>query len=151
MHRLWVAFFGLAARRAAMDYLRFTLLIQFVLLAVGWTIDLAEEFPALRLDADQKDVPLIQIMVPYLAYRAADILVRLMPVACFFGVFLAEITRRIRLDTIILFAAGISPFRMLGPLITYGIVVGGVLYALESYGRPAAIKAQIEMGQGSYA
>ncbi|WP_235438987.1 LptF/LptG family permease [Candidatus Rhodobacter oscarellae] len=145
-----MSLFGLSARRTALDYLLITALFAFLLLAIAWSIDLARHFQHLRRAAEFRQVPLSEILLPYLFYRAVDILVRLLPVACFFGVFCAEVLRRMRLETVILMGAGLSPFKMLAPILVYGVVVGAVLWQLEERLRPYVIIQQIELGEGAY-
>jgi len=145
------ALFGIAARRALMDYVRMTGLILFILLITAWTIDLAQNFPRIRTDATRREVSVVSIVFPYLGYRAVDIITRMLPMACFFGVFAAEIMRRFRLETVILKAAGASPLRLLGAVLLFAIVTGALQTRLEQSWRPAAIQAQVALGHGSYA
>lgn len=145
------AFVGIATRRAVYDYLRFVLLIMFILLAIAWTIDLAENFGAIRREAVERGLPVYQILLPYLTYRSADMLTRMLPMASFFGVFLAEIARRARLETVIFQTAGASPFRMMTSVLIFGLIVGMLQQQLESRWRPAAVAAQVDLGLGGYA
>ncbi len=149
--RLVVALFGIATRRALADYLRMVGLIMFVLLMVAWTIDLSEYFPAIRNAANAGNVPLFSLLGPYLTYRSVDIIARLLPMACLFGVFLAEILRRMRNESIILAAAGATPLRMLTSVLWLGLVLGTVQGMMEARWRPAAVLAQVDLGLGDYA
>ena len=151
MDRLRILIFGVATRRAVMDYLRAVGLILFILLAIAWTIDLADNFAPIRADAQAKGVALYELLLPYLTYRTADMVTRMLPMACFFGVFLAEIARRGRLETVIFTAAGASPLRMLVSVLIFGVLVGALQQRLEESWRPAAVAAQVELGHGSYA
>lgn len=149
--RLVTTFFGIATRRALRDYVAHVALMVFILMIIAWTIDLAGSFPGIRKDAAAREVPVWQITLPYLAYRAADILARTMPMACFFGVFLAEFRRRGRLETVIYAVGGASPVRLLAPVVLFGLMVGTLQHQLEARWRPAAVAAQVELGHGSYA
>lgn len=149
--RLRSALFGIATRRAVSEYFRLTALICFLLLMVAWTIDLAEHFPSIRRAADAEGAPLLSLILPYLGQRAVDILARMLPIAVFFGVFLAEILRRARLETVILVTAGASPWRMIAAVLWVGLLMGGIHAALEARLRPAAVWAQVETGFGDYA
>jgi len=146
-----VVLFGLAVRRAVTDYLRLTGLIMFILLMVAWTIDLAEHFPKLRAGAETRGVSLLSLLAPYLGYRSVDMITRLLPMACFFGVFLAEIFRRLRLESVILAAAGASPVYMLSAVLWLALILGSLQNMMEARWRPAAVLAQVDMGFGSYA
>jgi len=144
------ALFGIATRRAVVDYLRMVLLILFILIAIAWTIDLAQYLPQIRDKAATDDTPLWQILLPYLTYRSADMVTRMLSMACFFGVFLAEIARRARLETVILTAAGAGPARMLSAVLIFGLGMGALNHMLETRWRPAAVAAQVELGLGAY-
>ena len=145
------ALFGIATRRALMDYLCMVGLIQFILLAIAWTIDLAENYAGIAADAERRGLSLVATLFPYLGYRSADMVTRMLPMACFFGVYLAEIARRTRLETVILKAAGASPARMLAAVLLFAILLGTLQAKLEQSWRPAAVAAQVELGYGSYA
>ncbi|MDJ0824367.1 MAG: LptF/LptG family permease [Rhodobacter sp.] len=145
------ALFGIATRRAVRDYMRMIALVTFILLMVAWTIDLAEHFPALRRASENSETSLLALALPYLGQRAVDILARMLPIACFFGVFLAEIFRRARLETVILATSGASVLRMSAAVLWVGLVTGVLLGGLEARWRPAAVWAQVETGFGDYA
>ena len=147
---LWVSFFGTAARRVTFEYLTVVSLVLFLLLATAWTVDLAKNFQFLRNDALEQDISIFRLFFPYMTYRAADILVRLFPVGCYFGIFIAEILRRGRLETVVLSSVGVSPLRLVAPIVIFGLVAGAFLYKLEESWRPAAIWAQVDMGHGEY-
>jgi lipopolysaccharide export LptBFGC system permease protein LptF len=145
------ALFGIATRRALLDYLRMVGLILFILLATAWTIDLAGNYAGIAADAERRGLSLAATLLPYLGYRTADMVTRMLPMACFFGVYLAEIARRARLETVILKAAGASPVRMLSAVLLFALLLGTLQARLEQSWRPAAVAAQIELGYGSYA
>ncbi|WP_172295307.1 LptF/LptG family permease [Pseudoruegeria sp. HB172150] len=145
------AVFALATRRAAAEYLAGVLLILFILLMIAYTIDLAGNFPKLRTAAQRQGVFLPTLLFPYLGQRGVDIVTRMLPMATFFGVFLIEIFRRMRLESVMLAAAGATPARGFAALLWVALVLGSVHWALETRWRPAAIWAQVETGFGSYA
>lgn len=149
--RFWHATAGVAARRALAEYLKMVALIMLILLCVAWTIDLAKSFPDIRALAGAEDRPTVLVLGHYLGLRAVDIVNRLLPMACFFGVFLAEIQRRLRLESVVLNAAGLSTVRRIAPAALAGLLLGGLITALESPIRPQAIFAQVDLGLGSYA
>ncbi len=151
LNALQSALFGIATRRAVVDYLRMVALILFILIAIAWTIDLAQYLPRIREKATAEGTPLWQILLPYLTYRSADMVARMLAMACFFGVFLAEIARRIRLETVILTAAGAGPARMLSAVLIFGLMMGALNHMLETRWRPAAVSAQVQLGLGAYA
>ena len=151
MARIWTAFFGRAARRALTDYVLMVTLIMLILLAIAWTIDLARYFPSIRDGAREDGEPLLSVLLPYMSYRAVDMVVRMLPMACFFGIYIAELLRRYRLESIVLITAGFSPRRMLGAILVFAALAGALQQWLEQKGRPQAIIAQVALGYGGYA
>ena len=143
--------FGIAVRRALGDYLRGVALITIILLMVAWTIDLARHFAQIRAGAELREVPLLDLLLPYLLHRGVDIVTRLLPMACFFGVFIAEIARRLRLESVVLGAAGFTPARGMAAVLWLALILGGLQGMLESKWRPAAVLAQVDTGFGNYA
>ncbi len=151
MQKLLPVLFGIAVRRALVDYLRGVGLIMFILLAVAWTIDLARHFPSIRAAADLRPETTLGLLAPYLLHRGVDIVTRLLPMACLFGVLLAEVGRRIRLESVVLAAAGYAPWRRAAALLWLALILGTLQGMLESRWRPAAVFAQVESGFGNYA
>lgn len=149
--RLRGALFGLATRRAAIDYAIAVGLILFILLMVAWTIDLAQHLPSIQNKAQSEGRPLAPLALKYLGLRSVDMVARLLPMACFFGAFLAEIRRRLTLEAVILFASGATPLRLFAALFWVGLALGALQTALEARWRPAAIWVQVDLGLGAYA
>jgi len=149
--RLRSLLFGIATRRAVIDYLRAVVLVMFILLVIAWTIDLAQNFAELRRASVDRDVPLVSILFPYLGYRAVDIMTRLLTMACFFGAFFAEISRRLKLETVILTAAAASPLRLMAGALWLALILGILQGGLEARWRPSAVWAQVKLGVGDYA
>ena len=149
--RLRTALFGIATRRAVRDYLVMVLLIMFILLMIAMTIDLAANFASLRLSAAEDGTPVAGLMARYMTYRTVDIVTRLLPMATFFGVFLAEIYRRNRLESIILSTSGASPSRLLAAVFWVGLLLGALQAVNEAKWRPWAVFAQVDLEQGDYA
>lgn len=141
----------LATLRGVRYQLTAIALVMLLLLAVAWSIDLAEKFSDVREAADSRGVALLSLLAPYMLYRAVDIVTRLLPVACFVAVFVAEIAPRRRLESVIFTAAGMSPLQSLAPAFLVAAVIGGVQLGLEAWWRPAAVFAQVDLGVGSYA
>ncbi|MEQ9692960.1 LptF/LptG family permease [Shimia sp. SDUM112013] len=123
---------------------------MFVLLIVALAIDLAKHLDGVRAAADAQAASLGSLLWPYMSYRAADIVTRLLPMACLIGGLTAELLRRQRLEDVILDAAGASPSVTLGALLAVGLVTGVLQTALEGSIRPHAVAAQVKLGLGSY-
>ncbi|GEM_PF-4332852 len=146
----WPFWVGISARRVLRLYLLLSGLMMFILLMIALTIDMAKYLPDVRLKAENMDQPLAQVLLPYLGYRAVDIVTRLLPMACFLGLFLAEILRAFRLERIILAFAGFSPVKSLPVILLFAILVGSIEAALETRLRPWAVFAQVDLGLGAY-
>ncbi len=144
-------FLAIVTRRALSDYLAGVGLAMFILLLVAYTIDLASEFADIRQAASKADASLASVLAPYLLQRGADIVARMLPVAVFFGTFLAEIFRRQRLESVILATAGASPLRSYAAVLWLALILGAAMWVLESRVRPALVWAQVESGLGNYA
>ncbi|MDF0600031.1 LptF/LptG family permease [Psychromarinibacter sp. C21-152] len=149
--RLRILVLGIATRRALSDYLLGTGLILFILASIAYTIDLARWFPQIRTAAAERDVSLLSLLLPYLGQRGVDIVTRMLPVAAFFGPFIAEIARRLRLETVILATAGVSPLYTRAALMWLALLLGLLNWGLEASWRPAAVWAQVDSGFGGYA
>lgn len=144
------ALFGIVTWRMVKQHLALVGLMMFILLMVAWTIDLASEFNRVKRTAIENDRAVAGVVYRYLLYRGADIVAHLLPMAVFFGVFLSEILRRMRSETVILDAAGVTPLRLLVGVLWLGAILGGLQGMLEARWRPAAIKAQVEESLGHY-
>ncbi len=150
LERLRTAFLGIATRRALIEYLLAVLAVLFILTMVAYTIDLARIFPSIRWQATYQETTLPSVLLPYLWQRGIDIVTRMLPVAVFFGPFLAEISRRMRLESVILATAGAGPGHRLAALLWLALILGGLLTGLEARWRPEAIQAQVKTGLGDY-
>ncbi|WP_282158785.1 LptF/LptG family permease [Shimia thalassica] len=142
---------GIAARRVFATYLLAISFSMFVLLVIALAIDLASHLDDVRAKADDTGASTSALLLPYMGYRAADIITRLLPMACLIGGLIAELLRRQRLEDVILDAAGASPSITLGALLAVGLVTGIAQTALEGSIRPHAVANQVKLGLGSYA
>ncbi|MAQ83579.1 MAG: hypothetical protein CMH12_10135 [Maritimibacter sp.] len=151
LQRVRTMFLGIATRRALIEYLLSVAAVMFLLTMIAYTIDLARIFPDIRWQSTYQETALPSVLLPYLLQRGVDIVTRMLPVAMFFGPFLAEIGRRLRLETVILATAGAGPGHRLAALLWLALILGGIYTGLEARWRPAAIQAQVETGLGDYA
>jgi lipopolysaccharide export LptBFGC system permease protein LptF len=147
----WAQYFGVSTRAALGLYIRASLLVMFILLVIAIAIDLAQSLGWITDRAQQLDVPRAQVMAPYLLYRSVDIVTRLFPQACFFGLFFAEIIRARRYERIILALAGVSPAISLSGVMVFALFAGMFQVFAESWARPAAVFAQVDLDVGVYA
>lgn len=142
---------AIAFRRSLKLYCLTLGLILLLLLLTAWSIDLASNFDNVRAKAAERGTALWTVLVPYLGYRAVDIVARLLSVACFVALFVAENLRRRRTEAIVLSAAGYSPAQGIAAVLALSLMVGSLQVALETWWRPAAVFAQVELGVGAYA
>lgn len=141
---------GIAVRDIARTHLKAIAFSMFVLLVVAIAIDLTKYLDDVREKAEYEGIAFTPLLLEYLLYRSADIIVRLLPMACLFGGAIAELMRHQRLEPVILSAAGASPALVFAAILGAGVVLGGVQVALEGWLRPAAVHAQGKLEVGAY-
>lgn len=137
------ALFGRYSRYQAGLYLQHAGIVAFGLLTIALTIDLAQWLP--RLIADPRagsGVSVLLFVLRYLALRTPDILVRLLPIACFLGVLWCELTTIAARHRVALWITGRSPLQCLMPALLLGLVAGCGQYLLETAIRPAVVAIQ---------
>jgi lipopolysaccharide export LptBFGC system permease protein LptF len=142
--------FGIVTRTTLNLYFRATVLMMLIFLVTALAIDLATNFSDISRRSNQSGANTPYVWAPYLLYRSVDIVTRLLPQACFFGVFLAEIIRVRRFESNILYFAGVSPAYSLIAVVWFSALFGAVQTINEGWARPAAVFAQIELGVGAY-
>lgn len=141
---------GVAVRAMVRGDLAAIGFMMFTLLVVALTIDLAKWMPSVQARAAATDSSLWQVLFPYLGYRSADIITRLLTMACVAGGFIVTLLRHQRLDDVVLAAAGASPSLRLAALLISGLLLGLLQMAGENWLRPAAVKAQVAANLGDY-
>lgn len=144
-------FTGIASRGIAAIHLKSIAFVMFVLLTVAIAIDLTKTIDDLRAKAVLDERSLLFLTAEYLLYRSADIVARMLPMACLAGSFIAELLRHQRLENVILAAAGAPPSLTFAALLSVAAITGTVQVALEGWLRPAAVFAQVDLGLGAYA
>ena len=145
-----VAPFGWYSRYRLRQYLEHTLLVTVALLAIGLTIDLSKFSKILAQNPDAVGIWAVIHVTWYLALRATDILTELLPVACFLGLFSAEVAHTRSRERLMIWNSGRSPSQCLAPIILFGICMGGIQLTLDLYVRPAAVMTQIASHLGIY-
>ncbi len=146
----WRRHTGLAVRTMVRGDLATIGFMMFILLVVALTIDLAKWLDTVRARAEATDSPLWQVLFPYIGYRSADIVTRLLTMACVAGGFVVTLLRHQRLDDVVLAASGASPSLRLTALAISGLLLGTVQMAGENWLRPAAVEAQVAADLGDY-
>ncbi len=146
----WRRHTGIAVRAMVRGDLAAIGFMMFILLVVALTIDLAKWLHTVRARAEATDSALWQVLFPYIGYRSADIVTRLLTMACVAGGFVVTLLRHQRLDDVVLAAAGASPSLRLTALLISGVLLGTVQMAGENWLRPSAVKAQVAANLGDY-
>ncbi|MCP4826085.1 MAG: LptF/LptG family permease [Shimia sp.] len=146
----WRRHTGIAVRAMVRGDLAAIGFMMFILLVVALTIDLTKWLDTVRARAEATDSPLWQVLFPYIGYRSADIVTRLLTMACVAGGFVVTLLRHQRLDDVVLAAAGASPSLRLTALLISGLLLGAVQMAGENWLRPAAVQAQVAANLGDY-
>lgn len=142
--------FGLIGRRILATHLKAAALVMTMFLIVAFAIDLAQTLDGVLARADELGRSRALLVATYLGYRAVDIATRLFPVACFIGVFAAELMRLFNRETTVIAAAGWSPRQTLLVVCLFAAVTGALQFSLERWWRPAAVFAQAELQLGGY-
>ncbi|WP_249690781.1 LptF/LptG family permease [Stappia sp. WLB 29] len=142
--------FGLIGRRILATHLKAAALVMTMFLIVAFAIDLAQTLDGVLARADELGRSRGALVATYLGYRAVDIATRLFPVACFIGVFAAELMRLFNRETTVIAAAGWSPRQTLLVVCLFAALTGALQFSLERWWRPAAVFAQAELQLGGY-
>lgn len=146
----WRRHTGLAVRAMVRGDLMAIGFMMFTLLIVALAIDLTKWLEPLRAHAVTKNVPLYDVLLPYLSYRGIDIVTRLLTMACLAGGFVITLLRHQRMDDIVLAAGGAGPSLRIAALVITGGLLGVVQMAGENWLRPAAVQRQMAAQLGDY-
>jgi lipopolysaccharide export LptBFGC system permease protein LptF len=130
--------------------MRASLLVMTMFLIVAWAIDLAQTLDQVTGRAAELGRSPALLLATYLGMRAVDIATRLFPVACFIGVFAAELYRLFGRETTVMGAAGWSPRQTLAVVCVFAVAAGAFQFSLERWWRPAAVFAQAQLELGGY-
>ena len=146
----WRAHTGVAVRAMVRGYLAAIGCVLFALLVIALSIDLTDSLDGVRDRAAATQTPLWRVLMPYLGYRAVDIVTRLLGMAALIGAGLAASLRHQRLEDVVLSAAGATPGLMLSALLIVGVITGAVQASFQNWLRPAAVERQIAAQLGRY-
>lgn len=136
--------FGRFTRYQTGQYLQHVAIVAFGLLLVALTIDLSQWLPRLVTDPRAGDnLPSTLVFVArYLALRAPDILLRLLPIGCFLGVMWAELATLAARHRVAFQVTGRAPLQSLMPALLVGLAAGVVQMSLETVIRPTVVAIQ---------
>lgn len=146
----WRAHTGVAVRAMVRGYLAAIGFVLFALLVIALSIDLTDSLDGVRDRAAATQTPLWRVLMPYLGYRAVDIVTRLLGMAALIGAGLAAALRHQRLEDVVLSAAGATPGLMLSALLIVGVITGAVQASFQNWLRPAVVERQIAAQLGRY-
>jgi lipopolysaccharide export system permease protein len=143
--------FGLHTKHMFAAYLRDTTLMMSALLVIALSMDLAQYLVGV-LTAVRGDSALGSMLYLgwYITLRSTDIVTEFLPLACFFGVFVAEIRHTLSHERLIMLITGRAPFQCLAPLALFAVMIGLIELILIVYLRPAAVMQQTAAHLGHY-
>ncbi|PSL18737.1 lipopolysaccharide export LptBFGC system permease protein LptF [Shimia abyssi] len=132
------------------NYLQAIGFVMFTLLIIALTIDLSDNMDRIQQRAAERETGVMQLLLPYLGFRAIDIVTRLLGMATLIGAGVATLLRFQRLEDVILSAAGAPPTLVLSALMMVGIVTGTVQWTFQNWLRPPAVATQVSLNLGNY-
>jgi lipopolysaccharide export system permease protein len=143
--------FGWHTRYLLRSYCRQTILVTCAILTIALSIDLTFYLSKVLGTISHWQSSWVSIhLARYLVLRGTDFLAELLPLACFFGAFWAEIEHTFSRERLIVWLSGRTPQQCLLPVLLFGIFVGGVQLALNYYLRPLAVMAMAKDHLGFY-
>ena len=131
--------FGLYTRYVLGGYLRHTMMVTAALMTIALTIDLWPQVPLFSGNPLQVVLSIARLTV----LRVPDLLPPFVPFAVFLGVVWSESAFTESRERLLIWNSGRSPLYCLMPALLAGLVMGGFLFALDAWLRPAAIHVQI--------
>jgi lipopolysaccharide export LptBFGC system permease protein LptF len=131
--------FGLYSRYMLGAYLRHTVMVTAALMAVALTIDL---FPQVAL-FNGSPLSVIFDVTRLAILRLPDLLPPFVPFAVFLGVVWSESAFTESRERLLVWNSGRSPLFCLAPALFAGLLIGGFLFAVDVFARPAAIHVQM--------
>lgn len=130
---------GLYSRYMLGAYLRHTMMVSAALMTIALTIDLWPQVALFSGDPLSVVLGLVKLAI----LRLPDLLPPFLPFATFLGVVWSESAFTESRERLLIWNSGRSPLFCLIPAVLAGLVLGGVLFALDAWLRPAAIQVQI--------
>jgi len=136
---VYLAPFGLYTRYVLGGYLRQTMMVIAALMTIALTIDLWPQVPLFSGDP----LHVVTAIARLAMLRLPDLLPPFVPFAVFLGVVWSESAFTESRERLLIWNSGRSPLYCLMPALLAGLVMGGLLFALDAWLRPAAIHVQI--------
>jgi len=134
---------GRHSRYMLASYLRHIFTVVAALMTIALTIDLWPQISLLTADPAQSAPGVVWSVVRLAGLRLCDLLPPLLPFATFLGVLWSEIVFTTSAERMLIWNSGRSPIQCLTPALMAGVLLGGALFIMDGYLRPAAISVQI--------
>jgi lipopolysaccharide export system permease protein len=144
---LWTPL-GRHSRYMLASYLRHFFMVTAALSLIALTIDLWPQIPLLTADSAQGSLGASLSIARLAALRICDLLPPFIPFATFLGVVWSEIAFTASHERMLIWNSGRSPLQCLVPALMAGLVIGGMLFVMDAYLRPAAIAVQMQQRFG---
>jgi lipopolysaccharide export system permease protein len=150
MRRMLPAPLGWHTRYMIASYSRHTFLVTCAILVLALSIDLTLFLTKVLAVVLTWQGFWVLSLAWYLVLRGTDFLAELLPLACFAGVFWAEIVHTASQERLIVWLSGRAVQQCLVPALLFGTMVGIVELALNIYLRPMAVMTMAVDHLGSY-
>ncbi len=131
--------FGLYTRYMAGAYLRHTTMVSAALITIALTIDLWPQVPLFSGGPLQVVGGIARLTL----LRLPDLLPPFLPFATFLGVVWSESAFTESRERLLIWNSGRSPLYCLTPALLAGLVMGLILFGMDTWLRPVAIHVQI--------
>lgn len=148
--RILPAPLGWHTRYMIASYFRHAFLATCAILALALSIDLTLFLSKVLAAVSHWPVFWGLALGWYLLLRGTDFLAELLPLACFVGVFWAEIVHTISQERLIVWLSGRAALQCLVPALLFGTIVAVVQLGLNIYLRPLAVMTMAVDHLGSY-
>ena len=150
LRRVLPAPLGWHTRYMIASYSRHTFLVTCAILVLALSIDLTLFLSKVLATVSGWPDFWALSLARYLGLRATDFLAELLPLACFIGVFWAEIVHTMSQERLIVWLSGRAAQQCLVPALLFGAMIGTVELALNIYLRPMAVMTMAVEHLGSY-
>src|ERR1700712_759773 len=132
--------FGLYSRYMLGAYLRHIMMVSAALMTIALTIDLWPQIPLFSGDP----LHVVWSIAQLAALRLCALLPPFLPFATFLGVVWTECAFTESRERMLIWNSGRPPLLCLTPALLVGLLMGGALFVIDAWLRPAAIAVQIE-------
>ena len=134
---------GRHSRYMLASYLRHIFMVAAALMLIALTIDLWPQIPLLATGSGHGSFGVAFSIVRLAGLRICDLLPPFIPFATFLGVVWSEVAFTASQERMLIWNSGRSPLQCLTPALMTGLLMGGLLFGMDAFMRPAAIHVQI--------